>query len=94
MKSKLLVQAARLVNKGHILYLRVTSQGTVRAAVRGDSGNIYIVELDPKTLQGRCTCPGYAFRGRCKHLAAVRSYVKALAASRAQPKPPSSGLSE
>jgi len=31
--------------------------------VEGSNGAVYYVH------QGRCTCPGYKFRGECKHLA-------------------------
>jgi hypothetical protein len=34
------------------------------AEVRGSKGASYFVNKD----EGRCTCPGFQFRGTCKHL--------------------------
>ena len=33
-------------------------------AVKGSKGQIYYVDTETKT----CTCPGYTFRGDCKHI--------------------------
>jgi hypothetical protein len=37
--------------------------------VQGSGGAVYIVNLDDKT----CTCPGYTYRGACKHTKQLES---------------------
>ena len=32
--------------------------------VKGSTGKTYIIDLDKKT----CTCPGFTYRGNCKHV--------------------------
>jgi len=38
-----------------------------RVEVKGSKGNSYWVDVQDKT----CTCPGYTFRGNCKHVEAL-----------------------
>jgi hypothetical protein len=39
-----------------------TQVSAVRQVV-GSRGDVYIINLD----EGTCTCPGYSYRGACKH---------------------------
>jgi hypothetical protein len=39
-----------------------TQVSSVREVV-GSKGDVYIINLD----EGTCTCPGYTYRGACKH---------------------------
>jgi hypothetical protein len=39
-------------------------KATERVAVQGSKGQIYYVNTEDNS----CTCPGYTFRGDCKHL--------------------------
>ena len=32
--------------------------------VEGSNGAVYLIDTDKKT----CTCPGFTFRGNCKHI--------------------------
>lgn len=41
--------------------------GPAPTAVTGSSGNTYWVN----TVLNTCTCPGFAFRGQCRHLKAA-----------------------
>jgi hypothetical protein len=40
-----------------------TEVSSVRQVV-GSKGDVYIINLD----EGTCTCPGYTYRGACKHV--------------------------
>ena len=37
--------------------------------IQGSRGNTYEVELNPAGFD--CSCPGFGFHGRCKHVRAV-----------------------
>ena len=41
-----------------------TEQDSNIIEVKGSTGKIYIIDLDKKT----CTCPGFTYRGNCKHV--------------------------
>jgi hypothetical protein len=45
---------------------KVVKQSTT-VEVKGSKGNSYFVDIDTKT----CTCPGFNFRGACKHITEV-----------------------
>ena len=52
--------------KGNINLFKVKKeQENETRSVRGSKGQIYTVNLS----EGTCTCPGYTYRGTCKHLA-------------------------
>lgn len=40
-----------------------TQVSSVREVI-GSKGDVYIINLD----EGTCTCPGYTYRGACKHV--------------------------
>jgi len=40
---------------------------SVVVEVKGSKGNSYFVNVEEKT----CTCPGFTFRGNCKHVEAL-----------------------
>jgi hypothetical protein len=53
----------------------VVVQQTVSANTReieGSSGARYILDLDSRT----CTCPGYTYRGTCKHTKALTNEIQ------------------
>ncbi|RUM48175.1 MAG: hypothetical protein DSY37_00370 [Hyperthermus sp.] len=69
---RLVSRAARIINQNRILYMKLYDNGVVKAVVRGDSGALYIVVLDTRTLNARCSCPHFKYNGTCKHTYALR----------------------
>jgi hypothetical protein len=45
---------------------KVKEKATV-IKVSGSKGQVYSIDIEEKS----CTCPGYTFRGTCKHLVAI-----------------------
>ncbi len=45
-------------------FMHAKREEPVVLEVKGSKGNSYFVNKDEKT----CTCPGYTFRGDCKHI--------------------------
>ena len=41
-----------------------TVKATPRIEVQGSKGQVYYIDTDDHS----CTCPGYTFRGECKHI--------------------------
>ena len=47
--------------------LQHTERGPEIREFKGSKGNSYFVDVEAKS----CTCPGFTFRGACKHLAEI-----------------------
>jgi uncharacterized Zn finger protein len=47
----------------------------VVAVVRGDSGNLHVVNVDLDVMEATCTCEAYEYRKDCKHVVYVLSKV-------------------
>ena len=54
----------RKFEKANINLFRVKASNETRT-VQGSKGQVYTVN----DTEGTCTCPGFTFRGACKHLA-------------------------
>ena len=52
--------------KGNAALFKVAAKSEL-IEIKGSKGNSYFVDVEAKS----CTCPGYAFRGACKHIAEV-----------------------
>jgi hypothetical protein len=46
-------------------------------AVAGSRGSVYTVRMEHKKLT--CSCPGFQFRGQCRHIEQIREQVKEVA---------------
>jgi hypothetical protein len=44
---------------------------SLTAEVKGSKGNSYTVRRNPRNNAVSCSCPGFKFRGKCKHLKAA-----------------------
>ena len=48
--------------------------------VRGSTGNEYVVirtQSDSRQIFFSCTCPGYGWRGKCKHIDSIKKQIEA-----------------
>ena len=45
--------------------------------VAGSRGSVYTVRMEHKKLT--CSCPGFQFRGQCRHIEQIREQVKEAA---------------
>ena len=72
-----MLKAARIVNQGRIVYIRSDEKGFT-AVVRGDSGQLYIVHINPSRKIYKCTCLASAYRKMCKHIVAVMNVLRYL----------------
>jgi SWIM zinc finger. len=52
------MDVVRLVREGNIMV----------AVVRGDSGNLHVVNVDLDVMEATCTCEAYEYRKECKHV--------------------------
>ena len=43
-------------------------------SVKGSKGNVYTVKLSEGTFS--CTCPGYGFRRKCRHITEIKNESK------------------
>jgi uncharacterized Zn finger protein len=65
------LEAARIINKGDVIYVRFLNNNIVRALVKG-SNDIYVVTIDIKSGKAACTCPAAMYGRYCKHIEAVK----------------------
>jgi len=56
-------------------YTAVPEASTSSWSVEGSKGKVYVVKLSNEGGWS-CTCPGYAFRRRCKHIENTRENYK------------------
>ena len=85
----LALQAARIITQKRILYIKWVGEDILVAAIKGNN-SVYFVTLNIRTGRATCTCPGYYFKGYCKHILALKTYISRVYISESQTKPPSS----
>lgn len=70
-KVQVLKSPSKLFSKSRRKFVKIGERPEELASniveVKGSKGNVYYVDKDKAT----CTCPGFMFRGKCKHLEEV-----------------------
>jgi hypothetical protein len=74
----------RVISISKILSAQTLGSGAVAETpqiptwtVAGSRGSVYTVRMQDKRLT--CSCPGYQFRGHCRHVEQIREQVKEAA---------------
>lgn len=75
--KRLLLEAARIINQGRLVYVRMLGPDAYVATVRGNT-DIYTVYYNPAKGYLRCTCPASTYHKLCKHAIAAKMYIDNL----------------
>ncbi|WP_420917884.1 SWIM zinc finger family protein [Pyrodictium abyssi] len=75
--KRLLLEAARIINQGRLVYVRIIGPDAYVATVRG-SKDVYTVYYNPARGYLRCTCPASTYHRLCKHAIAAKMYIDNL----------------